>query len=121
MTTYSSQYDIQEVLLQFCLDKLGLIGIVVHNFKQKLNASMRNRKNQCWFGKAFGHVHVIRFQKPKSLHMHFLIFLAYEDKIIEPAQCVQNSLMNKKFQKHLNLKHMIHGLCIHDSCLDDMG
>ncbi|KAG0588920.1 hypothetical protein KC19_2G278400 [Ceratodon purpureus] len=116
MTANPNWREIQEALLpgQTAADRPDIVARV---FELKRNALMADIRKMHFFGKSVVHVFVIEFQKRTLPHMHFLIFLANEDKIGEPCQVdrIDPELFG------MVLKHMVHGPCTRDRCLDETG
>ncbi|KAG0580812.1 hypothetical protein KC19_4G201500 [Ceratodon purpureus] len=126
MTANPNWREIQEALLsgQTAADRPDIVARV---FELKRNALMADIIKMHFFGKSVAHVFVIEFQKRTLPHMHFLIFLATEDKIREPCQV--DRIVCAEFPDEqedpelfdMVLKHMVHGACTRDRCLDETG
>ncbi|KAG0618503.1 hypothetical protein M758_4G069300 [Ceratodon purpureus] len=126
MTANPNWREIQEALLsgQTAADRPDIVARV---FELKRNALMADIRKMHFFGKSVAHVFVIEFQKRTLPHMHFLIFLATEDKIREPCQV--DKIVCAEFPDEqevpelfgMVLKHMVHGPCTRDQCLDETG
>lgn len=126
MTANPNWREIQEALLpgQTAADRPDIVARV---FELKRNALVADiRKMRC-FGKSVAHVYVIEFQKRTLPHMHFLIFLANEDKIREPGQVDRRVCAEFPDEQEdpelfgMVLKHMVHGPCTRDRCLNETG
>ncbi|KAG0610723.1 hypothetical protein M758_7G086700 [Ceratodon purpureus] len=126
MTANPNWREIQEALLpgQTAADRPDIVARV---FELKRNALMANIRKMHFSGKSVAEVFVIEFQKRTLPHMHFLIFLANEDKIREPCQV--DRIVCAKFPDEqedpelfgMVLKHMVYGPCTRDWCLDETG
>ncbi|KAG0574270.1 hypothetical protein KC19_VG249600 [Ceratodon purpureus] len=126
MTANPNWREIQEALLpgQTAADRPDIVARV---FELKRNALMADIRKMHFFGKSVAHVFVIEFQKRTLPHMHFLIFLVNEDKTREPCQV--DRIVCAEFPDEqedpelfgMVLKHMVHGPCTRDRCLDETG
>ncbi|KAG0560756.1 hypothetical protein KC19_9G010700 [Ceratodon purpureus] len=126
LTANPNWREIQEALLpgQTAADRPHNVARI---FKLKRNALMADIRKMHFFEKSVAHVFVIEFQKRTLPHMHFLIFLANEDKIREPCQV--DRIVYAEFPDEqedpelfgMVLKHMVHGPCTRDRCLNETG
>ena len=91
--------------------------LVARVFRMKMNALLHEIRKEGIFGRQVARIYTIEFQKRGLPHMHLLIFLHREDKLLDPAavdSCIRAEWPNPETEPilfQIVKTCMVHGPC----------